>query len=192
MVPLPFAIATAQAPAVTELSATMRGGIAGARAVSVYTMEQRRSIVQQLLGRATPPVLSATVSLTPNAPYADGDARLSFWKPSFVLGTPGGGEAGINFWGVHVEGHVNVAFTPAATKQHVLDCRVLSAGPVTYSVYSGPGAVPKAQGDVALKDNHMIMVVAASAPGVPVSVELWPTPVTEKLGFLGCDIATID
>jgi acetyl esterase/lipase len=174
-----------------QLSPQMRTGIASARPVPVYSASERANAVQTLLKQATPPVLGAPVSLTPNMASAQNGAHLSFWKPSFVLGTPGGGEAGINFWGVHNEGHVNVGFTANAAKSHVLDCRLLSAGAITYKVYAGASS-PRDSGVTTLNDNHFMLIVPASSPGASISVELWPTPTAETLGFLGCDLSTIE
>ena len=171
-----------------QISQQMRDGIAGARPVPVYSAAERQSAAQKVLGLAAPPALGAPVSLTPNAPHA-GDAHLSIWKPSFVLGTASGGEVGVNFWGIHNEGHVNVGFTSAAATSYLLDCRLLSAGVITYKIYDGEHESFRKQGQIPLVDNHLILLVPVSTPGDVISVELWPTPVTEPLGFLGCDLS---
>jgi hypothetical protein len=132
-----------------------------------------------------------TVSLTPNTPFGPNEAHLSIWKPSFVLGTASGGEAGINFWGIHNEGHVNIGFRPAAATSYLLDCRLLSAGNITYKIYGGADESPRGHGEAALNDNHFILLVPVSAADDLLSVELWPTPVTEPMGLLGCDVSPV-
>jgi acetyl esterase/lipase len=175
-----------------QISSQMRGGVANAQPVLVYSIAERAKAAQKALGLATPPALGASVSLTPNAPYGPDDAHLSFWKPSFVLGTSSGGEAGFNFWGIHNEGHVNVGFTSTAATSYLLDCRLLSAGHITYKIYRGENGVLREHGEAALNDNHFLLPVAASGPGEPISVEMWPTPVDEMMGFLGCDLGVAD
>ncbi len=179
-------------PAAAQLSPQMRGGIAGALPVPPYSNGERAVAVQRLLNLQTPPILDAPISLTPNAPYAADGSRLSFWKPSFVLGTAAGGEAGINFWGIYDEGHVNIAFTPISAKRYVVDCRLISSGSVTYKIYSGDGIEPRKQSEMPLIDNHLVLVVAGTAEGQPLSMELWPTPTTETMGFLGCELSLIE
>ncbi len=171
------------------ITSYMRQGIATARPVAVYSVAERQNAAQRALGLAAPPRLGASVSLTPNAPHGRDDAHLSFWKPSFVLGTSSGGEAGFNFWGIYNEGHVNVGFTSAAATSYLLDCRLLLAGDVTYKIYGGENESLREHGRAALIDNHFMLVVPASNPGDVISVELWPTPVTETMGFLGCDLS---
>lgn len=174
-----------------EISPQMAGGIPHARPVPVYSAAARALAAQQALGLAAPPVLGTATPLTPNAPYAPGGAHLSFWKPAFVLGTAGGGEAGVNFWGIHNEGHINVGFT-ATGATALLDCRLLSVGPITWKIYDGPRENLRAQGKLTLRDNHFLLIVPSSTPGNPVSVELWPTPVTEPMGLLGCDLSLVE
>jgi hypothetical protein len=36
----------------------------------------------------------------------------------------------------------------------------------------------------------MLLLLPKLTASVPVSVELWPVPGTETVGFFGCDIAT--
>jgi hypothetical protein len=175
-----------------QISAQMRDGIPNASFVAPYSSSERAKAAQNILKSATPPTLTATISLTPNAPYENGGAHLSFWKPSFVLGTSSGGEAGVNFWGIHNQGHVNVGFTPAPMKSTLVDCRLLSARPITYKVYSGAGAAPSAAGEITLEHGHFLLAVPGSGSGGPVSVELWPTPDTTTMGFLGCELNTIE
>jgi acetyl esterase/lipase len=133
----------------------------------------------------------AAISLTPNAPYGPDGAHLSFWKPSFVLGTASGGEAGVNFWGIYNEGHVNVGFTAAAAQPYVLDCRLHSAGPITWKIFAGPTENPVAHGEAPLSDNHFVLTLPPSPGGGLVSVEIWPTPATDTLRFLGCDLSPV-
>jgi endo-1,4-beta-xylanase len=177
--------------AATGVSSQMRDGIPGAGPVAVYTAAERAAAAQEALGLAAPPTLGTPVSLTPDAPYARGGAHLSFWKPSFVMGTAGGGEAGVNFWGIHTEGHVNVGFASKGATEYLLDCRLLSAGKITYKIYSGAGESLQKRGAVALNHNHFLLLVPTPTPDEPVSVELWPTPVTEPMGLLGCDLSAV-
>ncbi|HWZ29343.1 MAG TPA: alpha/beta hydrolase, partial [Gemmatimonadales bacterium] len=178
-------------PSVGSLTSQMRDGISGARPVPRYSNADRASAAQRVLGLASPPVLGATVTLTPDAPYAWSGAHLSFWKPSFVLGTPAGGEGGVNFWGIHNEGHVNVGFTASVGTRYLLDCRLLTAGKVTYKIYDGGAEQLRDSSQAGLADGHLFLMVGASPAGGTVSVELWPTPVTEPLGFLGCDVSAV-
>jgi len=180
----------AERPGGAPLSPQMQDGISGSRPVPAYTPAERQGAAQRVLRLAAPPVLGDAVALTPNAPYGQGGAHLSVWKPSFVLGMPGGGEIGVNFWGIHNEGHVNVGLTSSGTAS-LLDCRLLSHGDITWKIYIGAGERLRDQGRTALADNHFLLMVPAGSPGDIVSVELWPTPVTEPLGFLGCDLVPV-
>jgi hypothetical protein len=172
----------AAAPALVEI----QHGLADARFVPEYSVAERARAMDAAFGAAH--TFHVTASLTPNVLYSAEGAHLSFWKPSFVIGTPDGGEAGINYWGKFQEGHVNVAFTPVSSAA-ALDCRMLSAGHIGYKLYAGAISSPEAQGDVALRDGHMLLLLPKLTAGVPVSVELWPMPGTEPVGFFGCDIA---
>lgn len=172
-------------PAKGSVSSAMRTDLPDAVYVDRYTPEARATAAQAALHLAKAPHLGAPVSLMPNRPYADGVA-LNIWKPSFVLGTANDGEAGINFWGLHAEGHINVAFTSARVKPQLLDCRILSAGPVAYKVY-GDGK-PVTEGQVPLADHHLLLTV----PDRATLVELWPAPSTEVLGFFGCDVSAME
>ena len=165
-------------------------GIPAAAFVAVYSTGQREKAVQAAMGLATRPALGEPVSLTPNAPYAPDGSHLSFWKPSFVIGTVMGGEAGINFWGKYQDGHMNVAL--AATNSVLLDCRMLSAGNITYKIYAGNGGTPREQGNRPLRDGHLLLMVTVAKSGEPLSVELWPTPATQPVGIFGCDISAIN
>lgn len=189
---LAFAILLIATPAGAEMSPQMQAGFPGARTPARYSPAERAAAVRRRLGLAASPKLGREVSLTPNAPYAADGASLSFWKPSYVIGTPDGGEAGVNFWGIHNEGHVNVGFTPGSAQAQLLDCRVLTTGPVAYKVYAGPGDAPRAQGEAPLVDGHLLLVIEVPAVGQPVLAELWPSPGTAVFGFFGCDLGTID
>jgi hypothetical protein len=181
-----FAMALATAmPLGAQTVVEVQTGIEAAKFVPAYSVEQRAAAMQIALHLSSPPILGAPVSLTPNAPYTPDGSHLSFWKPSFVIGTQSGGEAGINFWGKFQEGHMNVGFIN--TKPVLLDCRMLSAGLITYKVYEG-GALG-AQGEVPLRDGHFLLVIPAAA--APASVELWPTPGTQPVGIFGCDLNVI-
>ncbi len=182
LTPLP---AKPSAPA--QVSSAMRSGIPDAAFVDRYTPDARAAAVQTALHLAKPPHLGAPVSLTPNQAYADG-AALNIWKPSFVLGSRDGGEAGINFWDLHSEGHINLAFTPRTAKAHLLDCRFLSAGPVTYKIYAEGADTPASQGQVALAAHHLLLAV----PEKTALVEMWPAPASEVIGFFGCDVSEME
>ena len=174
-----------------DVSKTMRDGIPSAGYVPEYSVAEREHAAQKALSLGALPLLGPPVTLTPNAPFGSGGAHLSIWKPSFVLGTPGGGEVGVNFWGIHNEGHVNVGFTPTSTTGYLLDCRMLSAGPITYKVYDGVAESFRTQGQARLADGHLLLMVPTGQVGTAVSVELWPTPVTEPMGLLGCDVSMV-
>ncbi len=175
-----------------QLSPFMKAGIANAVFVDRYTPEARAAAAQSVLHLAAPPKLGVAISLTPNKPYADEGAALNVWKPSFVLGTEAGGEIGINFWGLHNDGHINLGFTPRSTSARLLDCRLLSAGAITYKVYENAAATPAVEAQASLVDHHLLLTVPAAAVDKPVLVELWPTPATEVVGFFGCDLSEID
>ncbi len=179
LLPLAFAMAA-------QLTPQMRDGIAGVQYVPAYSSEQRTQIVGKLLRLAKQPNIQTT-SLTPNAPFAGNGAHLSFWKTSFVLGTPSGGEAGLNFWGIHTSGHVNAGFTSSGTAE-VLDCRLL--GRVMHKLYVGAESEPREQTETPLDNGHLLVVLPTIAHGTPVSVELWPVPEDATVGFLGCEIDT--
>ena len=179
LLPLVFAM-------VSQLTPQMRDGIADAHDISAYSSEQRAQIVGKLLHLAKQPNLQ-TMSLTPNAPFAGNGAHLSFWKTSFVIGTPAGGEAGVNFWGIHTGGHINAGFM-ASGSAAVLDCRLL--GRVMHKLYVGAESEPREQAETPLDEGHLLVVLPAIARGTPVSVELWPVPADATMGFLGCEIDT--
>jgi hypothetical protein len=174
-----------------QISPQMSSGISGAKFVPAYTISERARAAQKVLKLASPPKLDKPVSLTPNAPCANDGSHLSIWKPSFVLGTPNGGEVGVNFWGIYNQGHVKVGFTQESAKSYLLDCRLVSAGDIAYKVYAGAGSEPAAQGEMPLSDGHLFIMVPAVQSERLVSVELWPTPVNAPMGFLGCEISGI-
>ena len=175
-----------------EVSATLRAAMPDAVYVAPYTPEARAAAAQAVLHLGTRPQLGATVALTPNRTYGEDGSALNVWKPSYVLGTKDGGEIGLNFWGLHSEGHVNLALAPRKMKARLLDCRLLSAGPLTYKIYFAGVAAPVVQGQAALADRHLMLIVPASAAGKPILVELWPAPVTATVAFFGCDLSEID
>lgn len=175
-----------------EVTAAMRTGIPNAAYVAPYSPAERATAAQAVLHLSALPRLSAPVSLTPDQPYVADGSALNFWKPSFVLGTSDGGEAGVNFWGVHNDGHINVAFTPADTKTRLVDCRFLSDGPITYKIYSGGGDKPQVEQPVTLSAHHLLVAVPVGQANVPVLVEFWPTPTTQVVGFFGCDLAAMN
>ena len=181
---LPAAAAHASDKALVE----MQHGMTNARFVEVYSPAQRADALQRALLLASPPALGASVALTPNAPFAPDGSHLSFWKPSFVVGTEAGGEAGINFWGIHQEGHVNVGLTPAGPV--ALDCRLVSAGKIAYKIYAGDAL--RAHAQAALHGGHFLLMLFPSRMGEPVSVELWPSPGNEPLGIFGCDVSAVE
>jgi hypothetical protein len=178
-----LAVIPIHAQAVVEIQT----GIVNAKFVPIYSNAERANAFQRVARLPSLPVLGAPVSLTPNTPYAPDGSHLSFWQPSFVIGTPDGGEAGINFWGKFQEGHMNVAFTRG--KPALLDCRMLSAGAITYKIYAS-GELNR-HGEVPLRDGHLLLPVPA-AKDAKVSVELWPTPGTQPVGIFGCEISTIE
>jgi len=169
-----------------QLTPQMRDGIVDAHDIPAYSVEQRAQVVGKLLHRTKLPNLQTT-SLTPNAPFAASGAHLSFWKTSFVIGTPAGGEAGVNFWGTHTGGHINAGFMASGTAE-VLDCRLL--GRVMRKLYISAESEPREQAETPLDDGHLLVVLPAFARGTPVSVELWPVPADATMGFLGCEIDT--
>lgn len=167
----------------------MQHGMADARLVPAYTLAERGEAARRVLNLASRPRLAPPVSLTPNAPYAADGSSLSFWKPSFVIGTAQGGEAGINFWGKFQEGHMNVGLNPRTPA--ILDCRMLSPGKIAYKIYAGGGNSPRMQGEAGLRDGHLLLLLSPLRPGECMSVELWPHPATAPLGIFGCDISPI-
>jgi len=156
-----------------------------------YSPTERAAAFQSLLHTAVPAKLGAPVSVNPNAPFAPNGTHLDFWKTSFVLGTVSGGEAGVNFWGIHNGGHINIGFQARTAKSYALDCRLLSAGAIKYKVFDGPVADPISQGAFLLTNNHLLLVVPTPETGAAVLVELWPTTDSAPMGFLGCELSAI-
>ncbi len=193
---LPLGIGTILAsltlPAMAEVSAAMRTNIPDAAYVARYSPADRAAAAQAALLLSALPHMGASVSLTPDQPYAADGSALNFWKPSFVLGTRDGGEAGVNFWGVHDEGHINVAFTPEDTRTRLIDCRFLSDAPITYKVYTGGGDKPLVEQPVTLVAHHLLVAVSVEQANRPILVEFWPTPTPQVVGFFGCDLAAMD
>ena len=177
-------------PAAAQVSASMTKQIPGAKFVPAYTTVQRAHALQQAMKLPAPPILDAMTSLTPNVSYAPDGSHLSFWKPSYVIGTASGGEAGVNFWGIYNQGHVNVGYAQRAAKPYVLDCRMISVGNIAYKVYSGESAQPSAESRMSLRDGHFLLTVLPAGAGEQVSVELWPATPTTPVGFFGCELGT--
>jgi len=171
--------------------AQLRSAFPDAGPVPVYSPTERASAFQQLLKSSILPKLGAPVSVSPNAPFSSDGTRLDFWKTSFVLGTAGGGEAGVNFWGMQNGGHVNVGFKAGTAKSYALDCRMFSAGAINYKVFTGKRAEPSPHGETALAGNHFLLIVPTLETGATVLVELWPTSDSAPMGFLGCELSTI-
>ncbi len=186
------ALVSLASPAMAQVGAAMRTGIPDAAPVARYSPAERATAAQAVLHLSALPSLGAPVSLTPDQPYAADGSALNFWKPSFVLGTADGGEAAVNFWGVHDGGHINVAFTPADTKTRLIDCRFLSDGPITYKIYSGGSDKPSVEQPVTLTAHHLIITIQVAQANRPVLVEFWPTPTTQVVGFFGCDLTVMN
>jgi hypothetical protein len=178
-----FPVAVAAPPPLVE----MQQGMTNARFVPSYSLTARVKAAQSALHLAAPPVLEAFASLTPDALFAANGSHLSFWKPSFVIGTAAGGEAGVNYWGKFQQGHMNVGFRAAGPI--LLDCRLQSVGLVTYKIYTGENSAPSAQGKMALRNGHFFLLLPAAKEAV--SVDLWPTPETQPLGIFGCDLNAV-
>jgi hypothetical protein len=159
----------------------------GAKFVPVLSAAQRLEALSRLVKTASPDLSAVSASLTPNAPYAADGSHLSFWKPSFVIGTANGGEAGINYWGKYQEGHMNVAFPTSRAMQTLLDCRVLTAGHLIYKVYDRDEL--RTQGEITPIESHAYLLLPSS--GDALSVELWPAPQTQPLGILGCELSAV-
>ena len=179
---------TGKAGAGAQLSEQMRSAFPDARPVTPYSSEQVALTIQKILKLAAPPSLSTPIALTPDAPYSREGSHLSFWKPAFLLGTAAGGEAGINFWNIYHEGHVNVGFAAVSGQSVLMDCRLYSAGNIAYKIYSGEGGALSSQGELKISDGHVLLLVPNGAGTGLVSVELWPNPVQALMGFLGCNL----
>jgi len=176
-------------PVAGQALVEMRNGMPDAKFVPEYSRTQRAKALQDAMGLSSLPMLGAPVSLTPDAPYATDGSHLSFWKPSFVIGTANGGEAGFNYWGKYQDGHMNVGLAPHAASTIVLDCRMFSAGGITYKIYTGAGGVPGAHGEGPLRNGHFLLLIPGVATDEPISVELWPATPIQTVGVFGCDIS---
>jgi hypothetical protein len=174
-----------------DVSPTMRTGVPDAVYVGRYAPDARAAAVQAALGLADRPRLGEPSELTPNQPYASDGARLNFWKPAFVIGTRDGGEAGVNFWGLYDEGHINVVLPAAPQDVRVLDCRFVSSGPLSVKIYAGEGSAPIWSGAVASREGHFILAVPRMDAGHETLVEFWPAPAKAPVGFFGCDVSTL-
>ena len=174
--------------ALASLTSQMQGAFPQAHYVPRYSESDRAPAAKNALGLSTPPTLGPPTSLTPNAPFADDGAHLSFWKTSFVLGTADGGEAGANFWNIRVGGHINVGYVAKKGEPVLFDCRLYSAEGVSVKLYAGRIAQ---EADKDLRDGHLFFLAPAFAAGTEVSLEIWPRPADAEMGFLGCDIEAV-
>jgi len=181
------------APLLTLLAvpsrAQLRSAFPNAPVVPPYSPAERAAAFQQLMHAAIPVKLGPPVSVNPNAPLAQEGTHLDFWKTSFVLGTPSGGEAGVNFWGMHNGGHINIGFQAGTATSYALDCRLLSTDAINYKVFTRRGADPNTNGEFLLVNNHLLLVVPTPETGAAVLVELWPTTDSAPMGFLGCELS---
>jgi hypothetical protein len=172
-------------------TAQLHSAFPDADPVPAYSPAERASAFQGLLKSSAPPTLGTAVAVTPNTPYSSDGTHLDFWKTSFVLGTPHGGEAGVGFWGMQNGGHINIGFKTGTLKTYALDCRLLSAGAIHYKVFMGTSATPNPQGESVLAHNHLLLIVPTPEAGQTMLVELWPTRDAAPMGFLGCDLSSI-
>ncbi len=179
---------TATCEAAPPLTDVMRAAFPDAQPPAAYSEEQISQTLQQLSKRSSPLRLGTAVTLTPNQPAASDGAHLSFWKPSFVIGTAGSGEAGFNFWNIFIGGHVNVAFVSVPKTSTLLDCRVESTGTVDFKIYAGDPGELASQGRTKLSGGHVLLLAPHFSRAGPVSVELWPNPENAPMGFFGCTL----
>lgn len=184
-----IAVLIAAALAAPSVSAAMRGDIPDAHYIARYTSAERTQAARQVLNLSPALKLGPTAPVTPNQPYTSG-LRLEIWRPSFVLGTADGGEAGVNFWGLNNKGHINIGFTPPTYDVRLLDCRILSAAPVHYKLYSNKDT-PDREDDAPLVDGHLMLLIPAASTSQPVLVEIWPQSETAVMGFFGCDLSQL-
>ena len=175
-----------QPAATPALSAQMRMAFPLATPTAGLNRPEITKALLKLLPPDAVPTVGDPQVVSPNAPQAAGGAHLSFWKPSFLLGTAGDGEAGFNFWNLYNKGHVNVGFTPQAGVPLLLECRMYSSGDVAYKIYSGDAGTLTAQGNLKIKNGHALLLLPARSRTEPASVELWPHPAHALLGFIGC------
>jgi acetyl esterase/lipase len=178
-------------PGAAPLSQLMRRGFPGTQSPAVKSEAQLAAAAQALLALPSPPTLVRMAALTPNVPFAAGGAHLSFWKPSFIVGDAGGGEAGVNFWNLYNHGHINVGFVANGTAT-LMDCRLISRGNIRYRIYAGDPATLGAHGQLPLASGHLLLRLAASVSAGEVSVELWPAPPRTPVGFFGCDLWRVE
>jgi acetyl esterase/lipase len=171
---------------VAPLSEQMRAGFPGAAPVVDSTATQIAQALQKMLTLEALPSVGEPTVVSPNFPYATDGTHLSFWKPAFLLGTAGSGEAGFNFWDLYNEGHVNVGFIRQIDVSMLLDCHLYSSGNVAYKIYSGDAGTLTAQGELQVKNGHVLLLLPARTRTEPVSVELWPNPAHALLGFFSC------
>jgi acetyl esterase/lipase len=171
-----------------SISEQMRRGIPGAQPIALYSDAQLAAAAQAMLQQSSAPTLAKSAALTPDLPFAAGGAHLSFWKPSFIVGSAHGGEAGINFWNLYLGGHVNVGFVASGSAATLLDCRVLSTAKIGYRIYAGDSATLASRGQLALANGHLLLLLPGRVPDGEVSVELWPSPPHARVGFFGCDL----
>lgn len=176
-------VAAAAAPALSE---PMRSAFPGAVPIAPFDARQIAKILQETLPDLSTPAVGMPQLVSPNAPQSADGMRLSFWKPAFLLGTSTGGEAGINFWNLYNEGHVNVGFRREAGVPLLLDCRMYSSGNVAYKVYSGEKGALTGHGELDIRNGHALLPLPAQGRAESVSVELWPNPSHALLGFFGC------
>jgi hypothetical protein len=162
-----------------------------AKPVPVYSVAEGAAALRDLMHLQREPRLGGSVSVPPNAPYAADGTRLYFWKPSFVIGNSSEGEAGVNFWGLHNDGHINIGFIAGAPQSYALDCRMVANSAITHKFFGDSGDTPISQGETMLDNNHLMLVVPAIRVGASILVEMWPSPTTALVGFFGCDLSPI-
>ncbi len=181
---LSFCIVLAAAPTTAAtLSSYMHDGIPGAAYIPRYSDAER----QQVSGQK----LSATITLTPDSPYAADGTHFEVWKPSFVVGTADGGEIGVNFWNIHNEGHIDISLPPAESGDRLADCRVVTTGRIRYAIYIAKGDRPAIEEELTPYDGHVLIHIPTIADATDL-VELWPSPEDAPTGYLGCDISVVN
>ena len=164
------ALIAAAAVAAPSVSNAMRSDIPDAQYIGRYTTAERLQAARQVLHISATYKLGPAISLTPNQPYTD-NAHLDMWHPAFVLGTANGGEAGVNFWGQHDKGHINVGFRSPSYDVRLLDCRILSAEPIHYKLFTNKDT-PDKEDDTPLANGHLLLLLPAIAEGQSALVEL--------------------
>jgi hypothetical protein len=184
-----IALLIAAAVAAPSVSNAMRSDIPDAQYIPRYTIVQKTAAARQAINLSSAYKLRPAIFVTPNQPYAS-NIRLEIWHPSFVLGTADGGEAGVNFWGQHNKGHINIGLNSPSYDVRLLDCRILSPEPVHYKLYTNKDT-PDTEGDVTLADGHLFLLLPAIAQNQPGLIELWPQSETAVMGFFGCDLSPL-